>query len=96
MTAAPTVVLLALVGGTLASHACHELLDDGSVLVKVPSVDRSLAIILEMTFEVYFILVFLVLEITVEAIGLRISLGRNIIVCGLGDLNICNCSGRGH
>lgn len=56
VTATSAVVLLALVkaalvGGTLASHTGHELLDDVSDLVHVSGVDRALAIFLEMTLE---------------------------------------------
>jgi hypothetical protein len=69
VTAASAVVLLALVktwvGGTLASHTGHKLLDDVGDLVHVSGVDRALAIFLEMTLEVLLVLVVLVFKVTV-------------------------------
>ncbi len=70
VTATSAVVLLALVkaalvGGTLASHTGHELLDDVGDLVHVSGVDRALAIFLEMTLEVLLVLVVLVFKVTV-------------------------------
>ena len=72
LTTASAVVLLALVialvGGTLASHTAHtghELLDDVGDLVHVSGVDRALAIFLEMTLEVLLVLVVLVFKVAV-------------------------------
>ena len=70
VTATSAVVLLALVkaalvGGTLASHTGHELLDDVGDLVHVSGVDRALAIFLEMTLEVLLVLVVLVFKVAV-------------------------------
>lgn len=70
VTATSAVVLLALVkaalvGGTLASHTGHELLDDVGDLVHVSGVDRALAIFLEMTLEVLLVLVILVFKVAV-------------------------------
>lgn len=70
VTATSAVVLLALVkaalvGGTLASHTGHELLDDVGDLVHVSGVDSALAIFLEMTLEVLLVLVVLVFKVTV-------------------------------
>ena len=70
VTATSAVVLLALVkaalvGGTLASHTGHELLDDVGDLVHVSGVDSALAIFLEMALEVLLVLVVLVFKIAV-------------------------------
>jgi hypothetical protein len=74
------LVLVALVGGALASHTGHELLYGVGDLVHVSGVDRVFFTVLGVALDIQLILVFLVLEITVllnllEAIGLRISLG---------------------
>ena len=67
LTAASTVILLALVmalvGGTLASHTSHELLEDVGDLVHVSGVDRAFAIFVEITLEVLLVLNVLVFKV---------------------------------
>ncbi len=55
-----------LLGASLVSHPCHELLDDVGNLVHVSGADWAMTTFLEMTLEVLLFLFFLFFKVTVR------------------------------